>query len=80
MVATDEPAETLVQTCELVMKAEPGLSEWRACVDEALAVHASEGTVKRCKLSAIGMRRRRGRRRGGLFRHVCGVGRGGEGR
>jgi hypothetical protein len=54
MVATDQPtgAKTLVQTCELVMKAEPGLSEWRACVDEALAAHASEGTAKRCKLSA----------------------------
>ncbi len=54
MVKTDEPsgAKTLVQACELVMKAEPGLSEWRLCVDTALAVHASDSTAKRCKLAA----------------------------
>jgi hypothetical protein len=54
MVATDRPdgAKTLVQACELVMQPDPGLAEWRECVDQALAVHASSGAAKRCKLSA----------------------------
>jgi hypothetical protein len=54
MVKEDEPAgaKTLVQTCELVMKADRGNSEWRQCVDLGLAVHASESAAKRCKLSA----------------------------
>jgi hypothetical protein len=54
MVKTNEPpgAKTLVQACQLVMKGPPGLSDWRLCVDTALAVHASEGTAKTCKLAA----------------------------
>ena len=54
MVAKNEPpgAKTIVQTCNLVMQPDPALSEWRECVDQALAVHASEGAAKRCKLSA----------------------------
>ena len=54
MVATDQPpgAKILVQTCELVMKGEPRMSEWRECVDQALALHASESAANRCKLSA----------------------------
>jgi hypothetical protein len=54
MIATDQPdgAKALVQTCELVMQADPPLAEWRECVDQALAVHASGSTAKRCKLAA----------------------------
>jgi hypothetical protein len=54
MIATDKPegAKVLVQTCELVMQTDPALAEWRACVDEGLALHPSESAAKRCKLSA----------------------------
>jgi len=54
MVAKNEPpgAKTIVQTCELVMQSDPGMAEWRACVDQGLAVHPSESTAKRCKLAA----------------------------
>ncbi len=54
MIATDKPeaAKVLVQTCELVLQTDPALAEWRACVDEGLALHPSESAAKRCKLSA----------------------------
>jgi hypothetical protein len=54
MVKEDEPAgaKSLVQTCQLVMKTDRGNTEWRQCVDMGLAVHASGGAAKRCKLSA----------------------------
>jgi hypothetical protein len=54
MVSTDRPegAKALVQTCELVMQTDPAMAEWRECVDQGLAVHASEAAAKRCKLSA----------------------------
>jgi hypothetical protein len=54
MIATDKPegAKVLVQACELVMQTDPAMAEWRACVDEGLALHPSESTAKRCKLSA----------------------------
>ena len=54
MMASNTPpgARTLVQACALVMQTDPAMAEWRSCVDQTLAVHASEDTVKRCKLSA----------------------------
>jgi len=54
MVASNQPpgAKALVQTCALVMQTDPGLAEWRACVDQALAVHATDSAAKRCKISA----------------------------
>jgi hypothetical protein len=54
MTATNSPpgAKTLVQACELVMQSDPAMAEWRQCVDQALAVHASDAAAKRCKLSA----------------------------
>ncbi len=54
MMATNSPpgAKALVQTCALVMQTDPAMAEWRQCVDQALAVHASEDAAKRCKLSA----------------------------
>jgi hypothetical protein len=54
MVATDQPpgAKALVQTCALVMQSDPGLADWRHCVDQGLAVHPTESAAKRCKLSA----------------------------
>ncbi len=69
MVATNQPegAKTLVQACELVMKAEPGLAEWRQCVDEALEIHASESAAKRCKLSATWHVARTGAEAGGIL-------------
>jgi hypothetical protein len=54
MMTTDTPpgAKALVQTCELVMQSDPAMAEWRACVDHALAVHASADAARRCKVSA----------------------------
>jgi hypothetical protein len=51
MVATDQPkgAKALVETCELVLQTDPAMAEWRTCVDQALAVHASPDTAARCK-------------------------------
>ena len=45
-------AKTLVQACQLVMAEDPAMVEWRTCVDEALAVHASISRAQQCKLSA----------------------------
>jgi hypothetical protein len=54
MAATDQPpgAKTLLQACELIMQTDPAMAEWRSCVDQALAVHATEAVAKQCKLSA----------------------------
>jgi hypothetical protein len=54
MIATDQPdgAKALVQTCELVMQTDPPLADWRECVDQALAVHASGAAARHCKLAA----------------------------
>jgi hypothetical protein len=54
MMASNTPpgARTLVQACALVMQTDPAMAEWRQCVDQTLAVHASEDAAKRCKLSA----------------------------
>lgn len=53
MSTTDSPAgaKTLVQTCALVLQTDPVMTEWRECVDQALAVHAPEASAYRCKLS-----------------------------
>jgi len=53
MVATDQPAgaKALVETCELVLQTDPAMAEWRVCVDQTLAVHASAGAAARCKTS-----------------------------
>ncbi len=54
MMAANTPpgARTLVQACALVLQTDPAMAEWRSCVDQTLAVHASEDAAKRCKLSA----------------------------
>ena len=54
MMATNAPpgAKALVQACALVMQTDPAMAEWRQCVDQALAVHASEDAARRCKVSA----------------------------
>lgn len=53
MATTNQPpgSKALVQTCELVMKTNPAMSEWRECVDRALAVHAPEPVATKCKMS-----------------------------
>jgi len=53
MAATDKPAgaKALVETCELVLQTDPPMAEWRSCVDQALAVHASAEAAARCKTS-----------------------------
>jgi len=69
LVASDKPAgaKALVQACELVMQAEPAMAEWRECVDQALAVHATEEAAKRCKLSATWHVAKTGSEAGGLI-------------
>lgn len=51
MVAADQPpgARALVQTCELVLKGDPAMAEWRECVDLGLAPHADAQNLARCK-------------------------------
>ncbi len=44
-------ARTLVQACALVLRADPPMTDWRQCVDEGLAVHASDAAAARCKLA-----------------------------
>jgi len=68
MISTDKPAgaKTLVQTCELVMQTDPPLAEWRECVDQGLAVHASPAAAKRCKLSATWHVAKTGAEAGGI--------------
>jgi hypothetical protein len=53
MVAKDDPpgAKALVETCQLVLKPDPPMADWRECVDLALATHAGRGTAERCKTS-----------------------------
>ena len=53
MVATDKPtgAKALVEACELVLQSDPTMAEWRSCVDQTLAMHASADTAAKCKLS-----------------------------
>ncbi len=54
MVKKNEPpgAKALVQACALIMVSDPAMAEWRQCVDQGLAVHASDDDAKRCKVSA----------------------------
>ena len=51
MAARDEPpgSKALVEACELVLKPDPAMADWRECVDEALAAHADSGAANRCK-------------------------------
>ena len=53
MVATDQPpgAKALVETCELVVQPDPAMADWRQCVDQGLAVHASKDRAATCKVA-----------------------------
>jgi hypothetical protein len=53
MVAKDDPpgAKTLVETCQLVLKPDPPMADWRECVDLALATHPDRSAADRCKTS-----------------------------
>ena len=53
MASQDQPpgAHALVQACELIMNADPPMADWRQCVDQALAVHASKDAAQRCETS-----------------------------
>jgi hypothetical protein len=53
MAAADTPpgARALVQACQLVLKTDPAMADWRACVDQGLAVHAPPAKASACKLS-----------------------------
>jgi hypothetical protein len=53
MTARDDPpgSKALVEACELVLKPDPAMADWRECVDDALAVHADRAAANRCKTS-----------------------------
>jgi hypothetical protein len=53
LVAQDDPpgARSLVEACQLVLKPDPPMADWRECVDQALAAHADRAAADRCKTS-----------------------------
>jgi hypothetical protein len=53
MSQTNQPpgARALVQACQLVMKADLAMVEWRSCVDQGLMVHATPAKAAQCKTS-----------------------------
>jgi hypothetical protein len=53
MAQTDQPpgAKALVQACQLVMKSDLAMVEWRLCVDQGLALHPTPGKAAQCKTS-----------------------------
>ena len=53
MAAGSSPvARTLVQACELVLRPDPAMADWRQCVDVSLASHPTPERAAQCKLSA----------------------------
>ena len=53
MSLADTPpgARALVQACQLVMTSDLAMVEWRLCVDQGLAVHATPAKAVQCKTS-----------------------------
>ena len=40
-----------MEACQLMLKSDPTMANWRECVDLGLAAHALPSEAKRCKLS-----------------------------
>jgi hypothetical protein len=53
MTLHDEPpgSKAMVEACELILKPDPAMADWRECVDQALATHAGRPAANRCKTS-----------------------------
>jgi hypothetical protein len=53
MARTNQPpgATALVQACQLVMKSDLAMVEWRLCVDQGLALHPTPAKAAQCKTS-----------------------------
>ena len=53
MSRTNDPAgsRALVSACQLVLKSDFAMAEWRLCVDTALGVHATPARAAQCKTS-----------------------------
>jgi hypothetical protein len=53
MAQTNQPpgAQPLVQACGLILTSGFAMAEWRLCVDQALAVHATPDKARQCKTS-----------------------------
>jgi hypothetical protein len=53
MIAHDTPpgARAIAETCNLVLRSNPPMADWRECVDLGLAAHASRERAAACKLS-----------------------------
>ncbi len=51
MTQHDEPpgSKAMVEACELILKPDPAMADWRECVDQALATHAGRPAANRCK-------------------------------
>ena len=45
-------AKTLVQACQLILQPDLPMTDWRQCVDQALALHPTQDRAAECKLSA----------------------------
>ena len=45
-------ARTVVQACQLILQPDPPMSDWRECVDMALALHPTVDRAQQCKLAA----------------------------
>jgi hypothetical protein len=53
MTLRDDPpgSKAMVEACELILKPDPAMADWRECVDRALATHAGRPAANRCKTS-----------------------------
>jgi len=53
MTSRDDPpgSKAMVEACELILKPDPAMADWRECVDQALATHAARPAANRCKTS-----------------------------
>jgi hypothetical protein len=53
MTQHDDPpgSKAMVEACELILKPDPAMADWRECVDQALATHAGRPAANRCKTS-----------------------------
>ncbi len=76
MMVTDQPpgAKALVESCELVLTADPPMADWRECVDTALAAHADADRARQCKTAVAWHVAKTGVEAGKILRGCLGKG------
>jgi hypothetical protein len=69
MSRTNSPAgaTALVQACQLILTNDFAMVEWRLCVDQGLAVHATPEKAKQCKTSVNWHVAKTGAQAGGIL-------------